>query len=218
MPTNPYDDEGSLTVRQLSLLFLALVAVCAVFFSLGFIVGHQRRTPGSAPISQSVSAPSGDVPPTVNPPLEDEPIQSPAPSASSAGTATSASTTTAKTGGASAAPPSSPAATVVAKPGPSLPAAPKREPAQPNPAARVEPASDAGISLQLAASHVRRDAEAMVRLLKARGYAAYLLTPEQAHTSDGLYRVEVGPFRSRDAADHVRQKLSQEGFKSFIRK
>ena len=69
----------------------------------------------------------------------------------------------------------------------------------------------------MAALRTKQDAEALVDILKTRGYPVFLVTPEYAHADDNLFRVQVGPFKTRDDADKVRNKLSQEGFKPFIR-
>jgi cell division septation protein DedD len=74
-----------------------------------------------------------------------------------------------------------------------------------------------GITLQVAALRTKRDAETMVNILKERGYPVFLVAPEYAQAGDNLFRVQVGPFRTRDDAEKVRAKLSQEGFKPFIR-
>jgi cell division septation protein DedD len=74
-----------------------------------------------------------------------------------------------------------------------------------------------GITLQVAALHTKQDAEAVVDILKTKGYPVFLVTPEYAHADDDLFRVQVGPFKTRDDAVKVRKKLEQEGFKPFIR-
>ena len=74
-----------------------------------------------------------------------------------------------------------------------------------------------GITLQVAALRSNRDAEALVNILKERGYPVFLVAPEYAQAGDNLFRVQVGPFKTRDDAEKVRAKLSQEGFKPFIR-
>ena len=69
----------------------------------------------------------------------------------------------------------------------------------------------------MAALHTKQDAEAVVDILKTKGYPVFLVTPEYAHADDDLFRVQVGPFKTRDDAVKVRKKLEQEGFKPFIR-
>ena len=51
------------------LFFLAGVAVCGVFFALGFLVGYNERAPAVAADSERVTGPAA-VPPVVNPPPE----------------------------------------------------------------------------------------------------------------------------------------------------
>jgi cell division septation protein DedD len=62
----------------------------------------------------------------------------------------------------------------------------------------------------------RQDADAVLRALKGRGYSVFLVAPH-AGASDSLYRVQVGPFASRDRAEKVLAKLKHQGFKPFIR-
>jgi cell division septation protein DedD len=74
-----------------------------------------------------------------------------------------------------------------------------------------------GITLQVAALRTKQDAEALVNILKTRGYPVFMVTPEYAHADDNLYRVQVGPFRTHPDADKVHDKLVHEGFKPFIK-
>jgi cell division septation protein DedD len=74
-----------------------------------------------------------------------------------------------------------------------------------------------GFTVQVVASRTKEDAEALVKILGSRGYPVFLVTPEYAHANDNLYRVQVGPFTSKEDAEKVRGKLTQEGFKPFIR-
>jgi cell division septation protein DedD len=76
---------------------------------------------------------------------------------------------------------------------------------------------EVGFTVQIAASRTKQDAEALVKILEGRGYPVFLVVPEYAHANDNLYRVQVGPFTSKEDAEKVRAKLTQEGFKPFIR-
>ena len=73
------------------------------------------------------------------------------------------------------------------------------------------------MTLQVAALRTKQDAEHLVEILRSRSYPVFLVTPEHAHAGDNLYRVQVGPFRTRDEAEKMRTRLSQEGFKPFIK-
>jgi cell division septation protein DedD len=219
-PDSIADDKG-LSARNLILMFLGGVAVCGVFFSLGFLVGYNERSARMAPVTERVATPA-TIPPTVNTPIETAPVGSSgaAPSTTSippplapiqAGAPASASS--------EQKPVTAPgiASPVTAPP----PSAAKAE-REPEPAAGATPPAGAGevgvgITIQVVASRSKQDAEALVKILEERGYPVFLVTPEYAHANDNLYRVQVGPFTSKDDAEKVRTKLTQEGFKPFIK-
>ena len=185
--------EG-LSVRQLVLLFLAGVAVCAVFFALGFVVGYNERP--------RVAGSGSVIPPVVNRPVDnDQPpptsTGSPAGKASEPQTERLSETERAES---SEAPPVS-----------QKPSNPRSDSSEAN--SRAE----AGIVLQVVASSSQKDAENLVSTLKSRGYPAFLVTPQQGHASDNLFRVQVGPFATRQNAEKFRKKLSDEGFHPFFR-
>lgn len=69
---HPDREDGGLSARQLVLMFLSGVAVCAVFFAAGFLVGYNERASRAAPSTERVT-PSTVIPPTVNPPLASQP-------------------------------------------------------------------------------------------------------------------------------------------------
>jgi cell division septation protein DedD len=182
------------------LVFLAGVAVCGVFFSLGFLVGYNERSGRTSPAFERVTT-SGAIPPTVNPPLETVPI-------GNDGTASTSSQqkpeTTARVEPPSASPPA-----LSAKPGPEPDTA----------ASSTEARTAAGAFIvQVTAMKARQDADSVVRVLRGRGYHALLVPPQHAHAKDSLYRVQVGPFASRDGAEKTLAKLKHEGFKPFIRR
>jgi DedD protein len=215
-----FQDEKGPSARHLVLMFLAAVAVCAVFFSLGFVVGYNHSTSKGGPVTENVSS-SGNIPPTVNPPsggssqsstqgMETENVSpdsssitqperpQPLPPEPVATPPTPARRTPEK---------AAPRKVARSKPA----AAPKARPASP-------PAASAGshFAVQVMASKTRVDAENLVKLLKARGYPVFILTPQEAHARDNLYRVQVGPFTTRVAADITRDKLVGEGFRPFV--
>jgi DedD protein len=218
--TDYFRDEKGASGRQLVLMFLAAVAVCAVFFSLGFVVGYNQAPSRVVPATEKVTS-SGDIPPTVNPPS----------GASSTSSPPGMETENVSPGSASVPQPERPkpltpepaakeqpqAATTPKKPPPKV--VPKSElTASPQHQAAAPPStsSSSHFAVQVMASRTRVDAENLVKLLKSRGYPVYVLTPEQAHARDKLYRVQVGPFTTRVAADATRDKLVGEGFRPFV--
>jgi cell division septation protein DedD len=201
-------DEKGLSARYLVLMFLMGVAACGVFFSLGFLVGYNERSSRTAPVTEQVTPPPV-VPPTVNPPLETAP---PGAAAGPAQPIPSEETGQAKKQATVAAPPT---AAQLPSSAATKPAAPATATARPLAAPGVEVGS--AFTVQVAASRNQQDAEKLVKELKARGYAVFVVTPEFAHANDNLFRVQVGPFATREEAEQVRAKIAKEGFKPFIR-
>ncbi|MGI9026811.1 MAG: SPOR domain-containing protein, partial [Burkholderiaceae bacterium] len=76
---------------------------------------------------------------------------------------------------------------------------------KPVPNASAEPASGRGFAVQIAAYSVADKARNMRDRLAANGLKAYI---EPLSTSQGTRtRVRLGPFASREAAEHAREKL-----------
>jgi cell division septation protein DedD len=232
------DAEPGLSAIQLALVFLTGVAVCAVFFAMGFVVGRNQQPP-----TVSANANAEQAPPP-------EPVLTPV-STASAPTSENASPASAPAESGVAArrnpetTPVSSALTVAPSPVPTTLAreAPPRSETKQLPAAAIPsatpsaastpevapktaaappsrsagPAAGGRIVVQVSATGVRQDAETLVNLLKSRGYPAFLVTPEEAGAADRLFRVQVGPYKADPEAVGVRNKLMAEGFKPFLR-
>jgi DedD protein len=196
----------------LILVFLVGVAACAVFFSLGFLVGYNERTSRSAGPTEQVT-PSGIIPPTVNAPLE---------------TVQTTGKETAPISAREAAPgPSLTESATQPKPSAHQLGSPK-SPSSPPTSARAATSSTAsrttpgrpvetGYTVQVTALRDKQDAEKVVNELKSRGFAVFVVRPQYSGAKDNLYRVQVGPFATREEAQRVRDRISKEGFKPFIK-
>lgn len=215
-----FRDEKGASARQLVLMFLAAVAVCAVFFSLGFVVGYNHAPSKGVPVTENLS-PSGEVPPTVNPPsggsgqpssqgMQTEKINAESPSIPQPERPAPLQPTPAAT--AEVETPRAPK-----KAAPKKVAENKRAPATLNHTTSRAPSTfGVHFAVQVMASRTKTDAGNLVKLLKSRGYPAYLVTPQEVNAKDGLFRVQVGPFASRVDADSTRDKLVGEGFRPFV--
>jgi DedD protein len=217
-----FQDENGPSARHLVLMFLAAVAVCAVFFSLGFVVGYNHNPSRVIPVTENISGSgNGNIPPTINPP------------AGGSGQASSQGMETENVSPGSASSPEplhpqslppEPAATPQPKiqqplKKPITQRKPRSKPSPPErkiPASRTAATSGSHFAVQVMASSTRADAENLVKLLKSHGYHVFILSPQQAQTKDRLYRVQVGPFSSRVDADRARDKLESEGFRPFV--
>jgi DedD protein len=210
--------ERRLSTASVALLFLLGVAVCAVFFSFGFLLGYKERSFSHTPEVERVT-PAGETPPVVNPPPEKEEISA-GQEGSTARTPSTVQPPSAGSGqksegissGAKA-----PAQEVSS--GEGHPASQRAAAVSGRDSAGASgSAPPAGIVLQVAAMQARQDAEALVKTLKERGYPVSLATPEDAGANDKFFRVRVGPFASRDEAESVRKKLAAEGFRPFVKR
>src|SRR5438132_1596414 len=74
-------------------------------------------------------------------------------------------------------------------------------------AASAEP-SGQGFAVQIAALNIRSEADAIVKRLSSKGYAAYVISPLDG--TPAVYRVRVGKFTTRREAETVAAKLQKE--------
>lgn len=70
------------------------------------------------------------------------------------------------------------------------------------------------VVLQVAAMTRRSDAVALAQALQQKKFPAFVLPPGAGH----FYRVQVGPYADPQSADLARQKLESQGFKAITRR
>lgn len=216
--------ERVLESRHLIALFLGVVLLCCVFFTLGYVMGKTQY--GNTPV-QAASLDSAPKP------LPARDTRAPAqPAASPEWDFYTAKKTTdvplnskhsAKSAASTPAPsvtPSAPADDSASIPANSQP--PTRASSQPARASYAPPPSRFraprmsrnAVVLQVAALRHESDALALADALQQKGFPAFVLTP----TSDAFYRVQVGPFDSQSVGDKAKQSLEREGFKAIYRR
>jgi len=202
--------DAELTLGNFTLLivFFGLVLLCALFFGLGYAMGHhaalQPSATGQEPDAKSLMSTTA---------ASVRPKPSATPQANSAAPAKAAVT-----------PP--PSATVwEAHPasGSQNPASgqPQVRPALPVPAnqppstqyrADAAPAPAGGFMVQIAAVSNPEDAEVLVAALRRRGYGV----SARREVTDGLIHVRIGPFNNRNDANQWRQKLLNDGYNAIL--
>jgi DedD protein len=231
-------DEGvreiQLSGKQLVFLFMAVTVVSVVIFLCGVLVGRgvQARTElVDAPVmagdeaADSAAAPTAGEPAPNTPtpraeetfqkrleknetpaeklvPRKDPPPKAAAVSAPAAGGAMS--------------PPAAAAPAAKASPAPPVPtaAAAKVAADRPSPGIPTEPRGN-GYSIQVTALAGRDEAEVIVKRLAGKGYSAYLIAPQAGQPP--MFRVRVGKFPDRAAAERVATRLQrEEQFKPWI--
>lgn len=202
--------------RHLIGLFLGVVLLCCVFFTLGYVMGKTQygNTPveaasldkSAAPADSSVSrtAPGAAAQPQSSPEWDfysdkksvDIPLK---PSSSASGHAAESASSSAP-----------------ARVSPSTVASASRPAsvAQPPARFRAPRMSRNAIVLQVGALRSESDALALADALQQKGFPAFVLTP----AADNFYRVQVGPFPSQAIGDKAKQSLQREGFKAIFRR
>ena len=71
-----------------------------------------------------------------------------------------------------------------------------------------------GYSLQVAAMNKEADALDLAKVLQRKKFPAYVLSPH----GDKYYRVQVGPYADLKAADLARRGLEDAGFNAFVKR
>jgi DedD protein len=191
------DTEITLGTGKMLVLFFGLVALCAVFFGMGFSFGRTSvKAAGSDSVPSTTTA-SG-------------PLRSPAVRSPNANPSPSADLTFYKTVGQSNT--DTQLATKDrgnnAQDTAGAASEAKNDPANP-PAPQLN-----GYYVQVAAVSKQEDAEALVDALKKKQYAAFAgNTP-----TDKLFHIQVGPFPDIKDAETIRAKLVSDGYNPILKK
>lgn len=207
--------DMTLESRHLIGVFLGVVVLCSVFFTLGYVMRSAQEIP-----TVRAAGPSSNTAAAVNPsPVLAKPGEKlPAKPAA----VPSAPDWTYPTAG----DPKKPADRLepVPKPVASAPvnvAAKSVEKTAASPApkavsskARAPVIPHGSTVLQVAALSRESDALALAEALQQKKYPAFVLTP----AAGDLYRVQVGPFKDAVSADTTKKALLADGFKAIIKR
>lgn len=215
--------------RHLVGLFLGVVLLCGVFFTLGYVMGRTQyggavhaadgfnsNVPSASVSPKSKSAPAAK---NANPAPPDnggwdfydnkksasdhlEPAPAPAPD------------TAAPAAPATKSPASVPAVATKSKNAPP-PAATKTVAATPKQPTRFQPPAlnKNSIVLQVAAVKLQRDALEMADAIQQKRFPSFVATSP----ADSFYHVQVGPYPDMAAAENAKRALEQLGFKPIIK-
>jgi DedD protein len=203
------DTEITLGTGKLLVLFFGLVAICAVFFALGYSLGRKSEptvttaSAASPQIAPSAAKPGGSAP-GQTPPMtfykaveqkDANPELTPPASDARSGAKTEAKSDT-KTDTATSAT-SANDQTQAANP--------------PDPATVLS----TGYFVQVAAVSKQDDADALVDALKKKQYPAFVAS---ASSADKLFHVQVGPFSDIKDAEAMRARLISDGYSPILKK
>lgn len=199
--------ERVLESRHLVGLFLGVVLLCGVFFTLGYVMG---RTQYDSAVHAS------DVSPLLRPSFSPKPSAKPS---------TAEKTPAANPGEWDFY--SKKANDDHLEPAPKTSAAAPAAP--PSSGGRVEETRETtrlpshvrpprmlknAIVLQVAALRHQGDALALADVLQQKRFPSFVVTP----TSDSFYRVQVGPYSTEAAAEAAKRQLDHQGFKAIIKR
>ena len=196
--------------RHLVGLFLGVVLLCGVFFTLGYVMGRTQyggsvhaetiaRRPAPSPRTTASSADAAAVPAPA-PSEWDFYKNNPTPPSSIPAKSSPAAAENAVTFADAPPPPAHPAVipTKARIPAPAPPRLAK-----------------ASILVQVAALRHESDAVEMARLLRQKHFPSFVSSPLAGET---LYRVQVGPYLDERAADAAKAALDRAGFKAIIKR
>jgi hypothetical protein len=216
----PKNDEGEFELilgnRQLISVFVIVVALLGVFFSMGYIVGRNSSLAGASEVARADKANSDTHAAQSAPPDSSSPSDSSDAPPASTGlgpddsvppAAPPSSTHPEKR---SAAPSATPRATAPAQEGKPKPF-PAREAIPPPERAPVAGQVAVGQYWQVVATS-RPDAEIIAEALGKKGFRAVLAPAPK----DGVFRVLVGPLGDAPAQAQTRTNLEAAGFKNPI--
>jgi len=203
--------ERVLESRHLVGLFLGVVLLCGVFFTLGYVMGKTQYG-GLVHAAEALSRTSPDR-------AAERPVPAP-PAGDAAAPATGEWDFYSKNNNNDRLQPAAKPSASVAHDG-GEPATPVRTP--PATGAKTVPTSarfDAprmsrgSVVLQVAALTHQGDALAMADMLQQKRFPAFVVAP----TSDNFYRVQVGPYADPKAAESAKNALDRAGFKAIIKR
>lgn len=187
------DTEITLGMGRMLGLFFSLIALCAIFFGMGYKMGRSGSAAAAGDQMAVTQTNGGPRPSAVRTPpaTSDE-----KPSKDAAGTDEQPATPPQKSDSSAASSTSAPAASPSSGP--------------------VETvfSTAANYFVQVAAVSKHEDADALVDALKRKQYVA-LAT---AGPADKLYHVQVGPFSDIKDAEAMRTRLMNDGYNPILKK
>jgi len=196
--------------RHLVGLFLGVVVLCCVFFTLGYVMGNSQES------SARVMAAANEAKPMPDTAAKPDATQPPVPAPSE----WSFPSTAEPAKPAAQIQPVKPSVELNPPAGASRPSAigsaPASKPVGLTPKSNTAPPRIAkgSILLQVAALTRESDALVLAHALQRKNFPAFVATP----AGDHYYRVQVGPYADKESADLTRRALLKEGFKAIIKR
>lgn len=194
------DTEITLSTGKLLGIFFGLVIICAVFFTMGYLLGKSTSAGGRTEIVATVPSGNSASKPSAANKTPDTTTQNCPPGSPNCAPAS------ADTGAASknSAPPSSDQQ-------PSGSKTPDQSTAQPG--TEVKNGAGSSYMVQVAAVSKQEDAEILVTALRKKQYPVFVANS----SGDPLFHVQVGPFSDKKDADAMRNRLAGDGYNAIVK-
>lgn len=185
------DTEFTLSTSKLLGIFFALVIICGVFFTMGYMLGKSTSAGGRTEIVATV--PSGNA----------------AGKPSAANKTPEAAPSPATTNGDASA-----AGKGADQPAAQQPAGKTPDPSNPQPTGEeVKNGAGSSYMVQVAAVSKSEDAEILVTSLRKKQYPVFIANAP----GDPLFHVQVGPFSDKKDADAMRTRLAGDGYNAIVK-
>lgn len=186
------DTEITLGTGKLLGIFFTLVVICAVFFTMGYLLGRSTSTGsrteivgGLTPTGSTTGKPAaGNRTPDVPPPAPSPDSQAGQPSDTAQVTSSS-----------------------------STQASPASAPAQASAPAEIKANPSGTYMVQVAAVSKQDDAEILVSALRKKQYPVFIANS----AGDALFHVQVGPFTDQKDAETMRNRLAGDGYNAIVK-
>lgn len=185
------DTEITLSTGKLLGIFFALVIICSVFFTMGYLLGKSTVNGGKTEIVGAVLGPSSSAgkPSAVNKTPDLPPPAVPSDAAQQ----------------------SNPAPTSIpASAAPASAAAPGQGSSAP---ADIKASTSGSYLVQVAAVSKQEDAEILVSALRKKQYPVFIASVP----GDPLFHVQVGPFNNQLDAETMRNRLAGDGYNAIVK-
>ncbi len=201
--------------RHLVGLFLGVVLLCGVFFTLGYVMGRTQYA--GALHAETITQRPSPVSAVATAPRENA-VVAPAPSEWDFYPKRDSAKKSDVIPANQQAAPAPALETVSETPAPEAEAPPPQPVVFPTkthtPPPSTTHAAKVSIILQVAALRHKSDAMEMQRLLHKKHFPSFVSPPPRGDT---LYRVQVGPYTDERAADAAKAALDRAGFKAIIK-
>lgn len=184
---DPRDTEITLGTGKLLGIFFALTILCAVFFTMGYLLGKSTANGSHTVIA---GAPPSGGSSAGKPSAVNKSPEVPATAPSSDGTVQQSGA-------------SNSAATSV----PGTQASPAAA------ATEIKSSPGGSYTVQVAAVTKQEDADILASALRKKQYPVFIASS----VGDALFHVQVGPFTSQQDADTMKNRLSADGYNAIVK-